>query len=252
MRDDTPRLRRLITRPQICIPLQARQARLAFTWENQRRVGRASRLPSHQPDTLAFHIRFQGFNRSVGRLMADGPRVQRCVMAIGSVSSTPVVPATPTGTTGSPSSLQQAAAVLTDGSGQYSDADKLTAYNYITANWSSLGSTDSATQAAVNNAFETSPFVQNLQNVQNSFIQSLSTAATSASTSSSGFQAQIAAYKALSPTDQQLVTPVFQGLSGDQWTSLTQARAGLADILDQAGASGELTGGGSSFRLQTQ
>jgi hypothetical protein len=137
--------------------------------------------------------------------------------------------------------------VLTDGSGQYSDGDKLAAYNLITANWASIGSTDSATQAAVNNAFNTSPFVQNLQKVQNNFIQSLSAAATSAPTTSAGFQAQIAAYEALSPTDQQLVTPVFQGLTGDQWVSLTQARAGLANIVDQASASGQLTGGGASF-----
>jgi hypothetical protein len=168
-------------------------------------------------------------------------------MAISSVSSTPVTPPAQTRAAGAASSLQQAAAVLTDGSGQYSDADKLAAYNLITANWASIGSTDSATQAAVNNAFDTSPFVQNLQNVQNSFIQSLSAAATSAPTSSAGFHAQIAAYKALSPTDQQLVTPVFQGLTGNQWVGLTRARAGLANILDQASASGQLTGGGANF-----
>ncbi len=179
--------------------------------------------------------------------MVGGPRIQRCVMAIISVSSNPATPPAQTGTAGAPSSLQQAAAVLTDGSGQYSDADKLAAYNLITANWASIGSTDSATQAAVNNAFDTSPFVQNLQNVQKSFIQSLSVAATSAPTSSAGFPAQIAAYKALSPTDQQLVTPVFQGLTGNQWVGLTQARAGLANILDQASASGQLTGGGANF-----
>jgi hypothetical protein len=127
----------------------------------------------------------------------------------------------------------------------------LAAYTEVTSKWSSLSSAGSAVQDYVNSVFNTSQFVQQTQAAQNSFIQSLSTAATAATTSAGAFTAQVAAYNALSPNDKLLVQPALSGLSGDQWVALTTARAGLANVLDQAQASAVLTGGGDNFQTNS-
>jgi hypothetical protein len=120
-----------------------------------------------------------------------------------------------------------------DESGQYSDDDKLAAYNSLQAKWGSASPADSA---SINDVVNNSGFMKRMQATQNSFISAMSQKATAAATSSSALQAGLDAFNALPAADQKLVTPVFNGQSADEWKATTTARIGLARISEAAGS----------------